>query len=85
MNTKIILLITMGMFVLAVKFYASFIERLLNVKKSNPTPAHAKYDGQDYVPAKHWIILFGHHFSSIAGAGPIIGPILAFILSLIHI
>jgi len=34
-------------------------------------------DGVDYIPAKHWTILFGHHFSSIAGAGPIIGPVIA--------
>ena len=41
------------------------------------TPAHKNYDGVDYVPAKNWLVLFGHHFSSIAGAAPIIGPIIA--------
>ena len=35
------------------------------------------YDSVDYIPAKNWLVLFGHHFASIAGAGPIIGPILA--------
>ena len=39
--------------------------------------AHTKYDGIDYVPARNWLVLFGHHFSSIAGAGPIIGPVIA--------
>jgi len=38
------------------------------------TPAHRLYDGVDYVPSK-WPVVFGHHFASIAGAGPIVGPI----------
>jgi len=41
------------------------------------TPAHTKYDGVDFVPAKHWTVLFGHHFASIAGAAPVVGPIIA--------
>ena len=45
-----------------------------------PTPAVSKQDGIDYVPARNWLVLFGHHFSSIAGAGPIIGPIIACIV-----
>ncbi len=38
---------------------------------------HERADGRDFVPAKNWLVLFGHHFSSICGAGPIIGPALA--------
>lgn len=62
--------------VLAYKFYGSLIEkRIVNPDDSIPTPAHTLYDGVDYHPAKT-PLLFGHHFSSIAGAGPIIGPLL---------
>ncbi len=76
MNSAYILLITLFAFILAYKFYAGFLSRLAGISNDKPTPAHKKYDGVDYVPAKHWMILFGHHFSSIAGAGPIVGPIL---------
>jgi carbon starvation protein len=62
---------------MAYKFYAEKFVKFLHVEPSRKTPAHAKFDGVDYVPAKHWTILFGHHFSSIAGAGPIVGPLLA--------
>lgn len=61
---------------LGYKIYGSHIEKkIINPDDSNPTPAHALYDGVDYHPAKT-SLLFGHHFSSIAGAGPIIGPLL---------
>ena len=40
------------------------------------TPAHTKYDGANYYPTQRWV-LFGHHFAAIAGAGPLIGPVLA--------
>ena len=53
------------------------MERLWGVEPSRKTPAIEHYDGVDYVPAKHWTVLFGHHFASIAGAGPIIGPVIA--------
>ena len=56
--------------------YARFLERVLGVDPSKPTPAHTRSDGVDYVPA-HPAVLFGHHFASIAGAGPIVGPVLA--------
>ncbi|HOQ82465.1 MAG TPA: carbon starvation protein A, partial [bacterium] len=67
-------------FAIAYKFYARYIEKLWEVNSKNKTPAHTKYDGIDYIPAKHWIVLFGHHFSSIAGAGPILGPVAAAVL-----
>lgn len=56
--------------------YGRFVERRLGVDPSRPTPAHTLRDGVDYVPTRN-AILFGHHFSSIAGAGPIVGPIIA--------
>ncbi|MDD4202618.1 MAG: carbon starvation protein A [Candidatus Omnitrophica bacterium] len=57
--------------------YAKKVERIFDIDPNRKTPAHTKYDAIDFVPAKHWTILFGHHFSSIAGAAPVIGPILA--------
>ncbi|MFH0879715.1 MAG: carbon starvation CstA family protein [Lentisphaerota bacterium] len=61
---------------LAYVFYGKFLERRLGVHESHPVPAHILEDGVDYVPTTD-PILFGHHFSSIAGAGPIVGPIIA--------
>jgi carbon starvation protein len=57
--------------------YARYLEK--NVVKPDPnarTPAYVKYDGLDYIPART-PLLWGHHFSNIAGAGPIIGPLMA--------
>jgi carbon starvation protein len=56
--------------------YGRRLERLLGVEPSRPTPAHTMTDNLDYVPTKP-AVLFGHHFSSIAGAGPIVGPVIA--------
>src|SRR3990167_5307874 len=77
MNTLIIAAVAIVIFALAYKFYARKLESLWSVDGEWPTPAHTKYDKVDYVPAKNWLVLFGHHFSAIAGAGPIIGPIIA--------
>lgn len=56
--------------------YGGFLRKLFKLDEKRKTPAHTMYDGVDYVPAKPFV-LFGHHFASIAGAGPIVGPILA--------
>ena len=77
MNSLVVAAFGIIVLVFGYKFYGGMIEKLWNIDKNRKTPAHTKYDGVDYVPAKHWTILFGHHFSSIAGAGPIIGPVLA--------
>jgi len=61
---------------LAYRFYGRFVATKLNVNDVNITPAHTNQDGIDYVPSKPAIVL-GHHFASIAGAGPIVGPIIA--------
>lgn len=58
-------------------FYGSFMARHYGVNPDNEVPAKKFYDGVDFVPAKNWLVLFGHHFASIAGAGPIVGPTLA--------
>jgi len=67
-----ILFLSIGYF-----WYARILERFFEVNSSNIAPSKEYYDGIDYVPAKNWLVLFGHHFSSIAGAGPIVGPIIA--------
>ncbi|MCM8816643.1 MAG: carbon starvation protein A [Candidatus Omnitrophica bacterium] len=74
------LIIVVVVFSIAFRFYGRYLEKLWDTKPEEKTPAHTKYDGVDYIPAKHWTILFGHHFSSIAGAGPILGPVIAGVL-----
>ena len=56
--------------------YGRWISKAIGVSGDRPTPSHTINDGSDYVPTKT-TVLFGHHFASIAGAGPIIGPALA--------
>jgi len=72
-----LIVISILLFYLGYRWYADKLVRLWDVKSNNRVPSREKYDGIDYVPAKHWIVLFGHHFSSIAGAAPIVGPIIA--------
>jgi carbon starvation protein len=76
MNTIIIAFILIAWLILGYKIYGSFIEKkVVQADKSRVTPAQELRDGIDYSPAKK-PLLFGHHFSSIAGAGPILGPLL---------
>jgi len=67
-------------FIFAYRFYAKRLEDLWQIDPKRATPAYSKYDSVDYIPAKNWLVLFGHHFASIAGAGPIIGPVIAVML-----
>ncbi|NQY32245.1 MAG: carbon starvation protein A, partial [Coraliomargarita sp.] len=60
----------------AYRYYGSFLERRCRIEPDRETPACEINDGVDYVPTRA-SVLFGHHFSSIAGAGPIVGPIIA--------
>ncbi len=73
------LLIAIGLSALILGYvtYGRFLEKVFGVNPEQPTPAVRKNDGRDFVPARNWWVLFGHHFASIAGAGPIVGPILA--------
>lgn len=71
-----ILLISCLLCYLAYKFYGDFLVRRCRLDDTIETPACTLSDGVDYVPTRT-SVLFGHHFSSIAGAGPIVGPILA--------
>ncbi len=62
---------------IAYRFYSVFIARkVFELDDRRITPAERKNDGLDYVPTNKWV-LFGHHFAAIAGAGPLVGPILA--------
>jgi carbon starvation protein len=64
-------------YLIAYRYYALFIaRRVLVLDASRPTPAHRHNDGLDYVPTDK-VVLFGHHFAAIAGAGPLVGPVLA--------
>lgn len=62
---------------IAYRFYSKFIAlRVLGLDDNRATPAVIHNDGQNFVPT-HKVVLFGHHFAAIAGAGPLVGPILA--------
>ncbi|MDD2654696.1 MAG: carbon starvation protein A [Candidatus Omnitrophica bacterium] len=80
MNSLIIIIAAFLLFFIGYKYYGGKFERLWEIDPKRPTPANTKFDGVDYVPARHWLVLFGHHFASIAGAGPIIGPVIACVL-----
>ncbi|MBX9828779.1 MAG: carbon starvation protein A [Xanthobacteraceae bacterium] len=62
---------------IAYRFYGLFVaDRALGVDGARPTPAYRHNDGLDYVPTNRYV-LYGHHFAAIAGAGPLVGPVLA--------
>lgn len=77
MNAAVLMMGVLGTYAVAYRAYGKFLSRRFEIDPQRKTPAHTKYDGNDYVPAKNWWVLFGHHFSSICGAGPIVGPALA--------
>lgn len=76
MSAIIILLVSIVILVIGYIFYGAWLAKQWGIDIKKPTPAHTMEDGNDYVPAKAPVLL-GHHFSSIAGAGPINGPIQA--------
>ncbi len=77
MNAMPLILLTLAVFAIVYKFYYSFIAAKVAVlDDSRVTPAHRLYDGHNYYPMSKWV-LFGHHFAAIAGAGPLVGPVLA--------
>ena len=75
-SAVLILLIAFALLALGYIFYGSWLAKQWGVDPNHETPAHTSYDGKDFVPANP-AVLMGHHFSSIAGAGPINGPIQA--------
>ena len=84
MNVLAILLISVIVFALGYRFYGRYIEKIFDVDGTHVTPAVEVNDGVDYVPTKK-IVIFGHHFASIAGGGPIIGPTVALIFGYIPV
>ncbi|MDD1728403.1 MAG: carbon starvation protein A, partial [Methanospirillum sp.] len=77
MNAVIIVIISICILALGYRYYGLFIAtRVLDLDARRKTPAEAENDGQDYYPTNKYI-LFGHHFAAIAGAGPLVGPVLA--------
>lgn len=77
MNSLVLLLVAIALLICGYIFYGGWLCKQWGVGESKQeTPAHTMEDGVDYVPAKA-PVLMGHHFSSIAGAGPITGPIQA--------
>ncbi|MFP3564622.1 carbon starvation CstA family protein [Paraburkholderia sp. SIMBA_030] len=78
-NVNAVWLVTAALIVyfIAYRFYSKFIAgRVLRLDDARQTPAERHNDGMDYVPTNRWV-LFGHHFAAIAGAGPLVGPVLA--------
>jgi len=76
MNTLVLCAVLLIWLILGYRFYGRLItRRLVNPDDNRTTPAHTQHDGLDYQPAPN-PVLFGHHFSSIAGAGPIVGPLI---------
>ncbi|MBE3597204.1 MAG: carbon starvation protein A [Hydrogenibacillus sp.] len=76
-NAAWMLIAAIVTYAVAYRFYSRFIAaRIFALDDRRATPAEIKNDGKDYVPTHKWV-LFGHHFAAIAGAGPLVGPILA--------
>lgn len=71
-----LLALSMIVFLMGYIWYGRYLVKKFGVDNSRPTPAHTRRDGIDFVPAQSPVLL-GHHFASIAGAGPILGPIYA--------
>lgn len=79
MNASALSLLAIVGFFLGYRFYSHYLsQKIFDLTNDKPTPAHALQDGRDYVPTSH-SVLWGHHFSSIAGAAPIVGPAVAII------
>ena len=76
-NAAWLILAAVGTYLVAFRFYSCFIaSRVLELNDRRATPAERLANGRDFVPTPRWV-LFGHHFAAIAGAGPLVGPVLA--------
>lgn len=79
MNALILMIIGLAAMFTGYRFYSLYIAtHILKLSDDNPTPAHVLQDGVDYVPTNKFV-LWGHHFTSVAGAAPIVGPAIAVI------
>jgi len=77
MSSVLVVGLALAGLLLGYVFYSRLVARWIGLDYEQKTPAVEMHDGVDYVAARHWTILFGHHFASIAGAAPIIGPVIA--------
>jgi carbon starvation protein len=78
-NAALLAAITFGLFALGYRYYSSFLSRrIFQLADDEPVPARELEDGVDYVPTRRHV-LWGHHYTSIAGAAPIVGPAIAVI------
>jgi len=84
MNSIVLLFLGIIIFLIAYVTYGAYLAKKWGIDVKKQTPAHTKFDNVDYCPADARILL-GHHFSSIAGAGPIAGPIQAAIFGWIPV
>ncbi|AIM17115.1 carbon starvation CstA family protein [Neobacillus sedimentimangrovi] len=76
-NAIWLLTAAVSVYAISYRFYSKFIaQKVFQLDDQRKTPAEIHNDGKDYVPTNKWV-LFGHHFAAIAGAGPLVGPILA--------
>jgi carbon starvation protein len=76
-NAAWLVIAAVCIYFIAYRFYALYItSKVLRIDPTRQTPAHRRNDGLDYVPTNRYV-LFGHHFAAIAGAGPLVGPVLA--------
>src|SRR5215207_3987111 len=72
-----LVLAAVGTYLLGYRFYSRFLaDRVLGLNDRRATPAERLSNGRDFVPTSRWV-LFGHHLAAIAGAGPLVGPVLA--------
>ena len=72
-----LMVLVLAVLAVAYRYYSAFLAaRVASLDDARKTPAHTRYDGQNFYPTNRWV-LFGHHFAAISGAGPLIGPVLA--------
>ena len=77
MPANYLLILALCGLALAYRYYSAFLAAKVAVAEAErATPAHTRRDGKDFHPTNRWV-LFGHHFAAIAGAGPLVGPVLA--------
>ncbi|HOF88925.1 MAG TPA: carbon starvation CstA family protein, partial [Armatimonadota bacterium] len=84
MNVLVLLLISGAIFIVAARLYGRLVARWVGEDVNRPTPATTMTDGCDYVPTNPNVV-FAHHFSAIAGAGPIVGPTMAILYGVLPV
>ena len=79
MDAIILVIVTFTAYIVAYNTYGHFLARkIFNLKEENLTPSNQFKDEKDFIPTKKWVT-FGHHYTSIAGTGLIIGPAIGII------